>query len=79
MEIQYEPAILFTLGDFAFPTNGIKAEATSETKQFLITDVDVAVLRDINQFGSGRILFDQSSDIYHLTRKKINSSKNKLI
>ena len=36
MDIQYAQSMVFTPCDFAFPTNGIKAEATPNTEMILI-------------------------------------------
>jgi hypothetical protein len=36
----------FTPSDFAFPSNGIKAEATPNTEMTLIVDVDMNLLKD---------------------------------
>ena len=41
MDILFAQAAVFTPCDFAFPTNGIKAEATPTTEMTLIADVDI--------------------------------------
>ncbi|HDS06792.1 MAG TPA: GNAT family N-acetyltransferase [Bacteroides sp.] len=64
MDIQYAQSMVFTPCDFSFPTNGIKAEATPNTEMILIADVDIDLLRELNQFGSVRNLKDRRSDIY---------------
>jgi hypothetical protein len=38
--------LLFTPSDFAFPSNGIKAEATPNTEMTLIVDVDINLLKN---------------------------------
>jgi predicted amidohydrolase/GNAT superfamily N-acetyltransferase len=68
MDIQYAQSMVFTPCDFAFPTNGIKAEATPNTEMILLADVDIDTLRELNQFGSVRNLKDRRKDIYKLTR-----------
>ena len=68
MDIQYAQSMVFTPCDFAFPSNGIKAEATPNTEMILIADVDIDHLRELNQFGSVRNLKDRRSDIYTLKR-----------
>jgi predicted amidohydrolase len=68
MDIQYAQSMVFTPCDFAFPTNGIKAEATANTEMILIADVDLDLLRELNQFGSVRNLKDRRSDIYKVIR-----------
>ena len=69
MDIQYAQSMVFTPCDFAFPTNGIKAEATPNTEMILIADVDIDLLRELHQFGSVRNLKDRRKDIYELKRK----------
>lgn len=69
MDIQYAQSMVFTPCDFSFPTNGIKAEATPNTEMILIADLDIDLLRELNQFGSVRNLKDRRTDIYSLTHK----------
>ncbi len=69
MDIQYAQSMVFTPCDFAFPVNGIKAEATPNTEMILIADVDIDLLRNINQFGSVRNLKDRRLDLFSLTKK----------
>jgi len=69
MDIQYAQSMVFTPCDFAFPANGIKAEATPNTEMILIADLDIDLLRQLNQFGSVRNLSDRRSDIYELKKK----------
>ena len=45
MDIQYAQSTVFTPCDFAFPANGIKAEATPNTEMILIADVDIDLLK----------------------------------
>ncbi|MBP9151225.1 MAG: bifunctional GNAT family N-acetyltransferase/carbon-nitrogen hydrolase family protein [Flavobacteriales bacterium] len=68
MDIQYAQAMVFTPCDFAFPANGIKAEATPNTEMILIADVDIDLLRELNQFGSVRNLRDRRKDIFELKK-----------
>lgn len=68
MDIQYSQAMVFTPCDFAFPANGIKGEATPNTEMILITDVDIDLLRELNQFGSVKNLRDRRTDLYELKR-----------
>jgi predicted amidohydrolase/GNAT superfamily N-acetyltransferase len=70
MDIQYAQSMVFTPCDFAFPANGIKAEATPNTEMILIADVDIDLLRELNQFGSVRNLKDRRNDIYQLKKLK---------
>lgn len=69
MDIQYGQSMVFTPCDFSFPANGIKAEATPNTEMILIADVDIDMLRELNQFGSVRNIRDRRTDIYQLRMK----------
>lgn len=69
MDIQFAQSMVFTPCDFAFPTNGIKAEATPNTEMILMADVDLSLLRELNQFGSVRNLRDRRKDIFDLRKK----------
>ncbi|MGB5896055.1 MAG: carbon-nitrogen hydrolase family protein, partial [Ignavibacteriaceae bacterium] len=69
MDIQYAQSMVFTPCDFAFPANGIKAEATPNTEMILIADLDIDLLRELNQFGSVRNLKDRRKDIYELKKR----------
>lgn len=68
MDIQYAQSMVFTPCDFSFPANGIKAEATPNTEMILIAEVDIDLLRELNQFGSVRNLKDRRKDIYTLKK-----------
>ena len=69
MDIQFAQSMVITPCDFSFPPNGIKAEATANTEMILIADVDIDMLRELNQFGSVRNLKDRRKDIFELKRK----------
>jgi predicted amidohydrolase len=75
MDIQYAQSMVFTPCDFAFPTNGIKAEATPNTEMILLADVDIDMLRELNQFGSVRNLKDRRTDIYTVCKKSQDPTK----
>ena len=68
MDIQFAQSMVFTPCDFSFPANGIKAEATPNTEMILIADVDIDLLREINQFGSVRNLRDRRKDLFELRK-----------
>ncbi|MDT8346309.1 MAG: bifunctional GNAT family N-acetyltransferase/carbon-nitrogen hydrolase family protein [Flavobacteriaceae bacterium] len=70
MDIQFAQSVVFTPCDFAFPTNGIKAEATPNSEMILVADVDLDLLKELNQFGSVRNLKDRRSDLYELHKKE---------
>ncbi|WP_417889483.1 bifunctional GNAT family N-acetyltransferase/carbon-nitrogen hydrolase family protein [Xanthomarina gelatinilytica] len=69
MDIQFAQSMVFTPCDFSFPANGIKAEATTNTEMILIADVDIDLLRELNQFGSVRNLKDRRKDLFELRKK----------
>jgi predicted amidohydrolase len=69
MDIQFAQSMVFTPCDFAFPPNGIKAEATPNTEMILIADVDIDLLRELNQQGSVRNLKDRRKDLYELKKR----------
>lgn len=70
MDIQFGQAAVFTPSDFAFPTNGIKAEATPNTEMTLIVDVDLNHLKDLHHFGSVQTMKDRRLDLYNIELKK---------
>ncbi len=69
MDIQFAQSMVFTPCDFAFPSNGIKAEATPNTEMILIADIDVDLLRELHQFGSVRNLKDRRKDLFELRKR----------
>ncbi len=68
MDIQFAHSMVLTPCDFAFPSNGIKAEATPNTEMTVIADVDLDLLRELHQFGSVRNLKDRRRDVYRVER-----------
>lgn len=74
MDIQYAQSAVFTPCDFAFPVNGIKAEATPNTEMLVVADVDLELLHDLRHSGSVRNLKDRRTDLYginfHIEKKK---------
>ncbi len=70
MDIQYAQAAVFTPSDFAFPSNGIKAEATPNTEMTLIVDVDINLLKELHEHGSVRTMKDRRTDLYNLRKLK---------
>jgi len=77
MDIQYAQSAVFTPSDFAFPTNGVRAEATPNTEMTLIVDVDLELLKDLNHKGSVTNLRDRRKDLYRLESLKPKSLVNK--
>lgn len=70
MDIQYAQSVVFTPCDFAFPSNGIKAEATPNTEMMLIADVDLDLLKELNEYGSVQNLKDRRTDLYNISFKR---------
>lgn len=71
MDIQYAQSMVFTPCDFSFPANGIKAEATPNTEMILIADLDIDLLRELNQFGAVRNLRDRRIDLFDLKKREL--------
>lgn len=69
MDIQFAQSAVFTPSDFAFPTNGIKAEATPNTEMTVIADIDLELLKELHEHGSVRNLKDRRRDLYDLRLK----------
>ncbi|WP_034041652.1 bifunctional GNAT family N-acetyltransferase/carbon-nitrogen hydrolase family protein [Wocania ichthyoenteri] len=70
MDIQYAQSAVFTPCDFSFPSNGIKAEATTNTEMILVADVDLSLLRELHAFGAVKNLKDRRKDFYDVIRIK---------
>ncbi|MBT8324287.1 MAG: bifunctional GNAT family N-acetyltransferase/carbon-nitrogen hydrolase family protein [Winogradskyella sp.] len=68
MDIQYAQSAVFTPCDFSFPSNGIKAEATTNTEMILVADVDLSLLRELHSFGAVKNLKDRRKDLYNVIR-----------
>ncbi|WP_413698929.1 GNAT family N-acetyltransferase [Psychromonas sp. KJ10-10] len=66
MDIQYAQSALFTPSDFAFPTTGIKAEATPNSEMSLIMDVNLDLLKALHNHGSVHTMKDRRHDLYSL-------------
>jgi predicted amidohydrolase/GNAT superfamily N-acetyltransferase len=69
LDIHYSQAAVLTPCDFAFPSNGVKSEATPNTEMILIADVDLKLLDELHAYGSVRNLRDRRRDFYRLERK----------
>lgn len=66
MDIQYAQSAVFTPADFAFPTNGVKAEATANAETVLIADLELDLLKKMRMHGSVHNLLDRRTDLYEL-------------
>ena len=70
MDMQFAQSMVLTPCDFQFPTNGVKAEATPNAEMILVADVDLDLLKELNQFGSVHNLVDRRKDLFQLKWKK---------
>ena len=70
MDIQYAQSMVFTPCDFSFPSNGVKAEATPNSEMILVADVDLDLLKELNQFGSVHNLKDRRTDLFELRLRR---------
>lgn len=70
MDIQFAQSAVLTPADFAFPINGVKAEATPNTETMLVVDVDLDLLKQLHHYGTVRILENRRHDLYKLTKLK---------
>ena len=70
MDIQYAQSGVFTPCDFAFPTDGRRAEATPNTEMILVSDVDLDLLSELHTYGGVRNLKDRRRDLYEVRFKK---------
>ena len=70
MDIQYARSGVFTPCDFAFPTDGTRAEATPNTEMILISDVNLNLLNELHTYGSVRNLKDRRNDLYEVRVKR---------
>lgn len=69
MDIQYAKSMVFTPCDFAFPTEGVKSEATPNTEMILIADVDTDQINELHNYGSVRNLKDRRVDLFEVRKK----------
>lgn len=70
MDIQYAQAAVLTPSDFAFPANAVKGEATPNTEMTLMVDVDLDLLRELNEYGSVQVKKDRRNDLYQTVKLK---------
>lgn len=78
MDIQYAQSGVYTPADFAFPTNGIKAEATPNTEMVVVADLELDALKRLRLNGSVRNMADRRTDLYELKWLKRESRSDDL-
>jgi len=66
MDLQFAQSAVLTPSDFAFPVNGIKAEATPNTEMIIVSDVDLSLLTELHNHGSVQTMKDRRSDLYRV-------------
>lgn len=66
MDIHYSQSAIFTPSDFTFPHDAVKAEATPNTETTLIADLDLGLLKELNQNGAVRNLRQRRLDLYRI-------------
>ena len=66
MDIQYSQAAVFSPSDFAFPHDGIIAEATPNTEMTLIADLDLDLLKELRVHGSVTNRKDRRNDLFKI-------------
>lgn len=71
--IQYAQSAVFTPCDFAFPSTGIKSEATPNTEMVLIVDLDMELLDELHSYGTVQNLKDRRRDFFSLVAKTESS------
>ena len=70
MDIQYAQCGVFCPWDFAFATDGRRAEATPNTEMILVSDVDLVLLSELHTYGGVRNLKDRRRDLYEVRFKR---------
>ena len=71
MDIQYAQSGIFTPTDFAFPVNGVRAEATPNSEMTVVADVDLELLKELHAFCSVQALNNRRSDMYDIRFRKM--------
>jgi predicted amidohydrolase/ribosomal protein S18 acetylase RimI-like enzyme len=66
MDIQYSQAGVFSPSDFAFPHDGVIAEATPNTEMTLVADLDLDLLKQLRLNGSVTNRKDKRSDLFKI-------------
>lgn len=75
MDINYAQSAIFTPSDFAFPSDGVRAEATPNTEMTIIADLDMELLKELHSYGSVRTLKDRRTDLYDVIWKGSKEKK----
>ena len=70
MDVQYAQSAILTPSDFAFPRDGIAAEANPNVETVVMADLDLEVLRRNQRAGSVRQLQDRRKDLYQVLMRE---------
>ncbi len=68
--LNYGRAAILTPADFAFPTDGVAAEAGADGETVVISDLDLDSLDQQREMGSVRLLRDRRKDLYSLQARE---------
>lgn len=55
----YSQSAIFTPCDYAFPADGIQAEASANSEMILLADLDLTLLHDLHHSGSVQVMKDR--------------------
>ena len=66
MDTQVAQSGVFTPADFAFPGNGVLAEAPPNAETTLVAELDLALLKQLHTYGSLRNLKGRRTDLFEL-------------
>lgn len=78
MDLQFAQSAVLTPSDFAFPVNGVKAEATPNTERIVVSDVDLSLLTELHNYGSVQTLKDRRRDLYTVHFHPVQEGENTL-
>lgn len=73
MDLQFAQSAVLTPSDFAFPVNGVKAEATPNTEMIVVSDVDLSLLTELHNHGSVQAMKDRRHDLYKIQELSVES------
>ncbi len=79
MDLQFAQSAVLTPSDFAFPVNGIKAEATPNTEMIVVSDVDLSLLTELHNYGSVQTLKDRRVDLYKIEYSDISQTTSSTV
>ena len=60
---------VLTISYFSFPVTGIKAEANANSEMIVVSDVDLSLLTELDDYRSVQTLKNRRLDLYNLSFK----------